>query len=577
MDDFGFSIRLKLIAAMLVVLAGGVVYRLGRIQFGPDSPWLRERAQTLDERELEFVPPRGQIYDRNGELLATNDTHYELSFSPRFLHQPREVAEFLADKLGLPESDMLGLVSLDPVEYLYVPVARGVPADLAWDIREEGESQELDLSGLDMVPQQHRTYPGGTLASQLLGFVAYDNAGKLTGYYGVEEYYNEILAGQSVSAVKHMVPFDVALDPTPPGGQNLRLTIDRNIQLEAELALAQGLLEHGAQSGLILVMDPKTGGILAMAAQPTFDPNRYLDSPNSAYASPVVSAQYEPGSVFKVLTMAAALDSGTVAPTTPFLDTGVVEVGGAVIRNWNGGAWGPQDMTGCMQHSLNVCLASVATWMGPKTFYNYMAAFGIGHTTNVDLAGEATGRLKRPGDPDWYDSDLGTNSFGQGVAVTPIQLLTAISAVANGGAMMQPHVLYQVVNEDTVHTTRPQVLGRPIRPDTAAALTEMLAHSLEREASEALVPGYRIAGKTGTAEIPVPGGYDDSATVASFVGWGPVDDPQFLVLVRLDRPASSPWGSTTAAPLFGKLMKRLVVLMELPPDDVRHALAAGNQ
>jgi cell division protein FtsI/penicillin-binding protein 2 len=191
----------------------------------------------------------------------------------------------------------------------------------------------------------------------------------------------------------------------------------------------------------------------------------------------------------------------------------------------------------------------------------------------VDLAAETAGRLKLPGDPDWFDSDLGTNAFGQGVAVTPLQLITAASAIANKGAMMQPHVLSRVQDGDVAHTTQPQILGRPIRPETAAILNEMLAHSLEQgEGNLALIDGYRIAGKTGTAQIPIPGGYDFTHTVASFIGWGPVDDPQFIVLVKLDRPSASIWGSETAAPTFASLARRLVVLLEIPPDDVRAAL-----
>jgi cell division protein FtsI/penicillin-binding protein 2 len=193
------------------------------------------------------------------------------------------------------------------------------------------------------------------------------------------------------------------------------------------------------------------------------------------------------------------------------------------------------------------------------------------------LAAEAPGHLKKPGDPDWYESDLGTNSFGQGVAVTSLQMLAAISAVANGGEMMQPHVLLAVDDGHAVHRTEPTVLGRPISEQTALTLSEMLAVSLEQEASNALVPGYRVAGKTGTAQIPIPGGYHPSDTVAAFIGWGPVDDPQFIILVKIDRPKSAPWGSVVAAPIFSQLAQRLVVLMEIPPDDVRHALAvAGN-
>jgi cell division protein FtsI/penicillin-binding protein 2 len=230
-----------------------------------------------------------------------------------------------------------------------------------------------------------------------------------------------------------------------------------------------------------------------------------------------------------------------------------------------------------MQHSLNVCLASIATWMGPNNFYNYMQAFGIGHLTNVDLAAESPGRLKRPGASDWFDSDLGTNSFGQGVAVSPLQLITAASAIANGGTMMQPHILQRVQRGPNQHITQQQVLGRPIKPATAAVENEMLALSLERgEGSQALVDGYRIAGKTGTAQIPTPSGYDPEASIASFIGWGPVDDPQFIVLIKLDKPTASIWGSETAAPLFKQLVTRLVVLMQIPPDSVRHALQTGT-
>jgi len=273
--------------------------------------------------------------------------------------------------------------------------------------------------------------------------------------------------------------------------------------------------------------------------------------------------------VFKVLTMAAALDSGAVTPDTVFTDTGMFQIGGIYIYNWNYGAWGPQDMGGCMQHSLNVCLAWVASQMGATTFYEYMQAFGIGHRTGVDLAAEAYGRLKLPGDSDWYEADLGTNSFGQGVAVTPVQMLAAISALANGGEMVMPHVVRSIVRDGYQYDPAPQVVGMPISAETARILSEMLADSLELEASDALIEGYRVSGKTGTAEIPGPFGYESDLTNASFVGWGPMEDPQFLVYVWLEKPTSSPWGSVVAAPVFRQVVEQLVVLMDLPPDAVR--------
>jgi cell division protein FtsI/penicillin-binding protein 2 len=272
--------------------------------------------------------------------------------------------------------------------------------------------------------------------------------------------------------------------------------------------------------------------------------------------------------------MASALDSGVVTPDLEFVDTGEIEVGGHPIRNWDGEAWGPQTMLGCMEHSLNVCLAWVASEkLGAALMYTYLNEFGVGQLTGVDLAGEVAGQLRTPRHPEWTESDLGTNSFGQGVSLTPIQLLTAVSAVANKGTMVQPHVVRQVVGPDGVYWPKSTILGKPISVETATLLTEMLTTSLEGETNYASVPGYRLAGKTGTAQIPTERGYDPTGTIASFVGWGPISDPEFIVLVRLDRPKISPWGSVVAAPVFRSVVERLVVMLEIPPDAVREQMA----
>jgi cell division protein FtsI/penicillin-binding protein 2 len=278
---------------------------------------------------------------------------------------------------------------------------------------------------------------------------------------------------------------------------------------------------------------------------------------------------YEPGSVLKVLTMAAALDAGTVRPETTFIDTGAIEVGGITIQNWNRDSWGEQNMVGCLQHSLNVCLAWVSSQMGTQAFYGYMERFGIGHPTGIDLSGEATGRLKVPGDGDWYPVDLGTNAFGQGIAVTPIQMLMAASAIANEGKMATPHVLYSMLRDGHQYNVPSQYAGSPISAETARTLNEMLAISLEQESSLALLPGYRLAGKTGTAQIPTDYGYDAFHTNVSFVGWGPVDDPQFMVYIWMERPSTSIWSSETASPVFSKVAEQAVILLNIPPDVVR--------
>jgi len=566
-------LRLRFILIGLAVLAGLVVFQLLRIEFARGSiVYFRDLSETISQRPREFAPERGRLYDRDGDLLATNDVQYELGLSPSYVVKPNDVATTLSDILDKSVSELMLAVQSDKP---YILVERPVSAEIGYQIKALANDENgLNLNGVDLTPIPHRFYPGGPLASQVLGFVAYNQAGRLVGYFGVEGFYNSLLSGRMVEGIEQVVPFEAQPDPTPAEGADLYLTLDRDIQYLVEVTMADAIARYGAVSGTIIVMDPKTGEILGMSSWPTFDPNNYVQYPPTDPENPAVGGQYEPGSTFKILTMAAALDSGKVTPQTPFVDTGFIEVGGVPIRNWDGGAWGPVDMVGCLQHSLNVCMASLSTSLGPNVFYNYLSAFGIGHLTSVDLATETPGHLKKPGDPDWFDSELGTNSFGQGVAVTPIQLVTAVSAVANGGTMMQPHILLRVQDGGSVHTTRPQVLGRPIKPETAATLSEMLAQSLERGegGNDVLVPGYRIAGKTGTAQIPMPGGYDPSRSIASFIGWGPVDDPRFVVLVKLDRPATSIWGSETAAPVFSSLVRRLVVLMEIPPDDARRAL-----
>jgi cell division protein FtsI/penicillin-binding protein 2 len=447
-----------------------------------------------------------------------------------------------------------------------------------------------------------RDYPEGGLASEVVGYSRQEGSGqgnsvdgviryyREIGDWGVERFYNDILQGAREDVSWTVVPVEITsnLDRAQPPA-DLVLTIDREIQAEAEAALIEGIRDGEATRGSILVIRPKTGEILAMADYPAVDlaePDDFLDifrikgrlpmDPEGQVVSLNVAAPYEPGSTFKVLTMAAALDAGAVTPDNWFVDTGNIEIGGVVIHNWQKRGFGPQDMTGCLRHSINTCLAWVATQLGPGPFYEYMDRFRIGRLTGVDLAPEISGILRRPGDRSWTDSTLATNAFGQGVSATPLQMSVAVSAVANGGVMMTPHVVKQIILPDgRVHDVVPTPLGQPIRADTARTLSEMLAVSLEQEGSRALVDGYRVAGKTGTADIPP---YVTTKTVASFVGWGPVDDPQILIYIRIDEPTSDgdrQYGSITAAPVFGRLAPRVFALLGIPPDSIRLSLSNG--
>lgn len=582
-------IRYSMLAGMFGLMALAILFKLVQIQVFPQ----KEAFELLNQShfyEMRLLDPaRGQIYDRWGHLLAGNEEVYEVGVDLNSMKNPESIALMASALLGKDFNQTMEAIDFEEGEdppYIYYRLADYVSADTKEEIDlymarlNQNPNPGVGINGkthslTGVVFRAHlaRTYPEATLASNILGFVSQENRG----YFGVEQHYNNLLAGISETVFVSRDPNLAGDIPQVSEGASLVLTIDREIQSSMEEILDKAIEGSGSEGGAILIMDPKTGDILAMASNPRMDLNEYWrvgDFFKSDQPFNLGVHSYEPGSVFKVITMAAALDSETVEPTTTFLDTGAINVGGITIRNWDWGAWGQQDMTGCMQHSLNVCLAWLATEMGANTYYQYLRDFGFGNLSGVELAGEVTGRLKLPGDGDWYVADLGTNSFGQGISVTPIQMMMAISAVANDGNMMVPHVVKSVINQDRQYEIPPQIAGTPISSDTARTLTEMLAVSLEKEASDALVEGYRVAGKTGTAEIATPGGYDSNLTNASFVGWGPVDDPQFIVYVWLQKPTTSPWGSVVAAPVFSEVVNRLVVLMNIPPDGIRQAMAA---
>jgi cell division protein FtsI/penicillin-binding protein 2 len=559
-----------------------IVSRIVIIQANPKAlEGLLDKSQLYTGKYIKVEPARGQIYDRWGDLLAGNKTVYEVGVYLAQVRNPESIALAANIVLGMDYNEVLQIaktpLSKNAVYRVLTNYVSEEKIDRLDAMAEQMQASEPigddqpapSLSGLIYTPRLLRTYPENQVASNILGFVSRDGIG----YFGVEGNYNDLLTGRPRNVWVPSDPNMVTDLPEIPPGASLVLTIDREIQISIENLLDEALNDSGAESGTIVVIDPQTGELLAVATTPRLNLNEFWRYGEVYVGSTpfnrAVSQAYEPGSVYKVLTIAAGLDSGAISLESTFLDTGVFEIGGTYIYNWNGGAWGPQDMQGCMQHSLNVCLAWIASQTGAKDFYEYMNAFGIGRLSGVDMAGEATGRLKVPGDGDWYDADLGTNAFGQGVSATPIQMAAAISAIANDGKMMAPHIVRSIINKGHQQDIDLKQIGQPIKTETARSLSEMLARSLELESSDALVDGYRVAGKTGTAEIPTPYGYTSNQTNASFVGWGPVDDPRFLVYVWLEKPQTSIWGSEVAAPVFRDVVQNLVVLMDLPPDRVR--------
>ena len=566
--------------AIIITLAGlAIPVQIVRIQSNPEVAGVTGQGASVWRT---FYPARGEIYDRKGNLLAGNKTVYEIGVDLTAIPTDKAKAFAMENNialaaqmaLGMDPATAIGKMTGAPAGTQYIILQDYVALDKAEQFIQLQTNAQSDPTGLNLdavgfKAHPMRSYPENDLASTILGYVTRDNHG----YMGVEEKYDNILAGVPVTIKVPADPRQMVDYPSIPPGQTLILTIDREIQGSVENILDNALDSTGAVSGTIIVMDPKNGEILAMSSTPRMNLNDYTKVaeifPGETPFDRAISQAYEPGSVAKILTMSSALDNGTVTPATTYMDTGVFYAGGIPIYDWDRGAWGWQDMTGCLAHSLNVCLAWVSNQMGADAFYAYMKLFGLGHLTGIDLAGEVPGRLKLPGDTDWYKVDLGTNAFGQGVAITPIQLVMAASALANNGQMVYPHVLYAQLRDGHQSNMSTQVVGTPIKAETAHTITTMLYNSLKSESSPALLDGYSIAGKTGTAQIPTSYGYDPDNINASFIGWGPVDDPRFLVYVWLEKPQSNKAASVVAAPIFKQVIEKLVVLMGIPPDVVR--------
>jgi cell division protein FtsI (penicillin-binding protein 3) len=563
--------RVPYVIGFLIIISGLLLVAISRYQWLP--PNVEREFRSLGEQNVSSIrrlpAERGIIYDRDGQPLAFNVIEYGIGISPNLVTQSErvEVSRQLAVILGIDEFEILQKLQSDSQ---WVLLARPVSAEVGQRIADE------DITGITIDPINRRYYPQGTLASQLIGFVISDNNDTTRGAMGVEAYYNQVLAGRTLEEEVTNLPFVLPdnTQSTAQRGMDLVLTIDRDLQFWVETELQNAITSTGSTRGTIILMNPRNGDILAMASYPTFDPNNFVNvtDPN-LLRNPAISETYEPGSVMKVITIAAGLEQGVINPSWTYNDTGSLEVGGITVLNWDRAAHGVVDTTGLLVESLNVGAATVSLSMGKDEFYSRMRAFGFGVPTRVDLPGEEAGIMQVPGDANWSEANLATNSYGQAVSVTPLQMLTAVSAIANDGLMMQPRIVRQMINGDQVINSQPAALGRVVSAETAQFVTEMMIRVVEDENGVGLaqVPGYTIAGKTGTAEIPIPTGYDPNYSIVTFVGFFPADDPQVAVLVKLDRPTEY-WGSFVAAPVFSELASRLVILMGIPNDEIRASL-----
>lgn len=514
-----------------------------------DGALYRARAQGQQESLQEVHGDRGRIFFSGGEYLATNQKRNVVYFSPDEILTDSELSAFLSEIIGEDLSTLSGSTIIKR------------------ELTDEQMSliKELNHPLLNKVEEQLiRFYPQGEMAAHIVGFLG----GYQIGQYGLEEYYDQYLRGQStLTRSFSFLSFDDNYDEssaTP--GDNLYLTIDYNIQFQAELLLEQAREDWQIESGTIIVTEPRTGRILAMANYPSFDPNFYgQEESMESFINPATQQLFEPGSIFKVITMSAGLNEHLITPETTYIDTGSVSVGGPPIYNYRQRTWGEQSMIEVLNKSINTGSVFVQQKLGRELFLKYVDLFGFTRSTGIDLAGEefsANQTLKKG-----YNRDLATASFGQGIATTPIQLITAINAIANDGIIMKPFIVEKRISHDgTIHETQPEIMGQAIDARVAAQVTMMMVDVVsEGYGRPAGVEGYLIAGKTGTAQIPKSGGGYLEETIHGFAGYGPALDPAFAILIKLDAPQAIN-SSDSAAPIFGKLAQYILNYYKISPE-----------
>ncbi len=541
-------VRFWILIGCLCAAFSLVVFHLYQLQVEKGDYYLA-RAESQYLASSIVISNRGLIYftDKNGNRLPAvlNKNFPIIISSPKMIDDAAEAANALAPVLGRTPTDLEAIFSKKSDSYEVL--ARKADTAIAQQV------EDLTIKGVYASIEPGRFYPLGLLASHLLGFAgpSKDSAGE-SGHYGVEEFYNAELAGVSGTSTQRSAP-----------GGDLTLTIDPNIQTEAEKVLSGLMSTYKATGGTVIVEDPRTGKILAMESAPGFDPNEYASSSLSAFLNPATQQIYEPGSVFKILTMAAGIDSGKLTPTTKYFDTGSLTLNGKTISNYDltkHGPYGWATMTNVIEHSINTGAAFAEREIGRTIFTDYMHRFGFSEKTGIDLPGEITGNLKRL-NPKERDIAFATAAYGQGVAATPIELVTAVGAIANGGNLMRPYLNAAL---------SPQIIRRVVSVSTATQVTGMMISAVDK-ADVAKIGGYSIAGKTGTALIPdfTRGGYTDKV-IDSYVGFGPTSDPKFTILIKINGLDNSQLAALSVVPAFRDLAQFILNYYNIQPDRIQN-------
>jgi len=568
--DQGVRSRVLILAVVLAVAFGGLGGRLGWLML-VERGELAQLAERQYSRTIALHAQRGPIVDRRGAPLATSTEAESLFAQARGVGDPVRVAARVAPLIGLPEAEIHAALTGSRT---FVWLRRKLPPAVAERVR------ALREPGLGFVSEPLRLYPNRELAAQVLGF-----EGVETGLEGVERAFEEELAGIPGKAIvgrdalgREVAAPHVLKRPAP--GHGLMLTLDRTIQYIAEREIDAAQRRTDARAAMAVVLEPRTGDVLALAIRPTFNPNTFLDVPSrDRWRNLAITDPFEPGSTFKVILAAAALEEGVVRPEDRINgEGGAITVAGTTIRDWKKYGW--LTFAEVLQNSSNVGAIKVGLALGRDRYHRYITAFGFGAPTEVGLLGESRGLLREP--RRWSMLSLPTMSIGQEISVTALQLVAAVGAIANDGTLMQPRLLRATFDADGTELRRvePRRVRQVVSPETAQTLTRLLVRVVEQGTGHnAAIPGYEVAGKTGTAQKldPTTRRYSHAPGVLSFVGFAPADDPRFVMLVLLDEPRNEKWGSEAAAPVFAAIGREILRYLEVPPRDAQPVQIVAGQ
>jgi len=547
--------RVRLVQIFFFIWAVMIVGRLFYWQV-IKAEELRSQAKSQYSTSITLPASRGEILSSDGFPIVTNTQNYLLYAQPKVFTRDNHELNQLAELLPATGSAREILFSIPKSKLSWVALAHGVDPELKKNI------EAIGLPGLGFESEPSRFYPDASISAYLTGFVGKDDLGNQKGYFGLEGFYDRLLSGKPGKLISEQDAFS---RPIPIANQDkivsqnggtLTTSIDRTLQYLVFQKLDEGIRKFQADSGTITIIEAKTGHILAMAALPGYIPDKYSQYNTSLYKNPIISDFYEPGSTFKAIVMASALDSGILTPQTQCtICTGPVTLSGLKVHNYDDKYHPGSTMTDVILHSDNVGMVNVAQKLGREKLLNYLRKFGFGKLTGVDLQEESSPQL-RP-DEQWREVDWGTAAFGQGIAVTRLQLLAAVNAIANRGEYVAPRVV--------TNLTQPSPF-RVISQQSSLLITQMMVNGVEKGEVRYYKPsGFLVAGKTGTAQVPIEGHYDKDSSIASFIGFAPADNPKFTMLVTLKNPRTAQWGSTSAAPIWFEVAKEIFRYYRISP------------